>query len=49
MLRKTLLATLCASVFLTTVPVASAATAQQYASEQGNLSVTPITQNLDHP
>ncbi|MBK5541130.1 PQQ-dependent sugar dehydrogenase [Pseudomonas sp. TH05] len=49
MLRKTLLATFCASVFLTTVPAASAATAQQYASEQGTLSVTPITQNLDHP
>lgn len=49
MLRKTLLATFCASVFLTSVSAASAATAQQYASEQGTLSVTPITQNLDHP
>ena len=49
MLRKTLLATVCASAFLSAVPVALAAQAQQFASEQGTLSVTPITQNLDHP
>jgi aldose sugar dehydrogenase len=46
MLRKTLLATLCASAFLSS-PLYAAP--QSLQSEQGRLSVTPITQGLDHP
>lgn len=47
MLRKTLLATLCASA-LVTVP-AVAAQSQQFQSEQGTLSATRITKGLEHP
>ncbi|MCK9796631.1 PQQ-dependent sugar dehydrogenase [Pseudomonas sp. MAFF 302030] len=46
MLRKTLLATLCASALLSS-PLYAAP--QSLQSEQGRLSVTPITQGLDHP
>jgi glucose/arabinose dehydrogenase len=49
MLRKTFLATLCASTLITaTVPV-YAATIQELKSEQGTLEVTPIVEGLDHP
>lgn len=47
MLRKTLLATLCASA-LVTVP-AFAAQSQRFQSEQGTLSATRITKGLEHP
>lgn len=49
MLRKTLLATFCASAILTTASPAMAAPTQELKSEQGTLEVTTITQGLDHP
>ncbi|WP_273829267.1 PQQ-dependent sugar dehydrogenase [Pseudomonas sp. SBT1-2] len=49
MLRKTLLATVCASLVLSSALPAAAATRQQLQSEQGPLSVTPVVEGLDHP
>ncbi|QVW25961.1 sorbosone dehydrogenase family protein [Pseudomonas hormoni] len=49
MLRKTLLATVCASALITTAAAVFAAPAQELKSEQGTLEVTPIVQGLDHP
>ncbi|AMS17905.1 oxidoreductase [Pseudomonas chlororaphis] len=49
MLRKTLLATVCASLVLSSALPATAATRQQLQSEQGPLSVTPLGEDLDHP
>ena len=49
MLRKTLLATFCASAILTTASPVMAAPTQELKSEQGTLEVTTITQGLDHP
>ncbi|MGE7955926.1 PQQ-dependent sugar dehydrogenase [Pseudomonas sp. NPDC089530] len=49
MLRKTLLATLCASLFLGSALPAAAAGSQPFHSEQGSLSVTPLAEGLDHP
>jgi glucose/arabinose dehydrogenase len=49
MLRKHLLATLCASVLITaTVPVL-AASSQTMKSEEGTLEVTPVVTGLEHP
>ncbi|WP_097303395.1 PQQ-dependent sugar dehydrogenase [Pseudomonas chlororaphis] len=48
MLRKTLLATVCASLVLSSALPAVADT-QQLQSEQGPLSVTPVVEGLDHP
>jgi glucose/arabinose dehydrogenase len=49
MLRKTLLATFCAStLFAVSVPVL-AATARDMQSEQGTLELTPIATGLEHP
>jgi glucose/arabinose dehydrogenase len=49
MLRKHLLATLCASVLITaTVPVLAAST-QTMKSEEGTLEVTPVATGLEHP
>ena len=49
MLRKTLLATFCASAILTTASPVMAAPTQELKSEQGTLEVTTVTQGLDHP
>ena len=49
MLRKTLLATVCASALMTTTLSALAAPAQEMQSEQGRLEVTPIVTGLEHP
>ena len=49
MLRKSLLATFCASVMFTTAPAAVAASVQELKSEQGTLEVTTLTQGLEHP
>ncbi|RON45696.1 PQQ-dependent sugar dehydrogenase [Pseudomonas frederiksbergensis] len=49
MLRKTLLATFCASVLITAAAPVFAAPAQELKSEQGTLEVTPITKGLEHP
>jgi glucose/arabinose dehydrogenase len=49
MLRKTLLATLCASALITATAPVFAAPTQNLKSEQGTLEVTPITQGLEHP
>ncbi|AZC37448.1 PQQ-dependent sugar dehydrogenase [Pseudomonas chlororaphis] len=49
MLRKTLLATVCASLVLSSALPAVAATRQQLQSEQGPLSLTPVVEGLDHP
>ncbi|MGE8064297.1 PQQ-dependent sugar dehydrogenase [Pseudomonas sp. NPDC089569] len=49
MLRQFLLAFSCASLALQVLPSAQAATAQDMASEQGTLEVTPIVQGLNHP
>lgn len=49
MLRKTLLATFCASVLIGAGMPAFAATSQSLKSEQGTLEVTPIAKGLDHP
>ncbi|CRL46983.1 PQQ-dependent sugar dehydrogenase [Pseudomonas sp. URMO17WK12:I11] len=49
MLRKTLLATLCASVLITAAAPVFAASTQELDSEQGTLEVTTITKGLEHP
>ncbi|WP_309676053.1 PQQ-dependent sugar dehydrogenase [Pseudomonas sp.] len=49
MLRKTLLATLCASALITVSAPVFAALTQNLKSEQGTLEVTPITRGLEHP
>jgi glucose/arabinose dehydrogenase len=49
MLRKTLLAIVCASALMTTTLSAMAAAAQEMTSEQGTLEVTPIVTGLEHP
>ncbi len=48
MLRKNLLATLCASVLISAGPVLSAP-AQTMKSEDGTLEVTPVVTGLEHP
>jgi len=47
-LRKTLLAACCASALLPLTTL-YAAEAQQFPSEQGSISATPIAKGLDHP
>lgn len=47
MLRKTLLATLCAGALISTAALAAAS--KELQSEQGTLEVTTITQGLEHP
>src|SRR5450830_989867 len=47
-LRKTMLAACCASTLLPLTTV-YAAEAQQFPSEQGSISATPIAKGLDHP
>jgi aldose sugar dehydrogenase len=49
MLRKTLLATLCASALLTVTAPVFAAPTQNLKSEQGTLEVTTMTKGLEHP
>ncbi|RON24123.1 oxidoreductase [Pseudomonas brassicacearum] len=49
MLRKTLLATLCASALITAAAPVFAASTQELDSEQGTLEVTTITKGLEHP
>jgi glucose/arabinose dehydrogenase len=49
MLRKTLLAIVCASALMTTTLSAMAAAVQEMPSEQGTLEVTPIVTGLEHP
>ncbi|WP_149086841.1 PQQ-dependent sugar dehydrogenase [Pseudomonas prosekii] len=49
MLRKTLLATFCASALITAAAPAFAASTQELKSEQGTLEVTAITKGLEHP
>ncbi|MHC8407230.1 PQQ-dependent sugar dehydrogenase [Pseudomonas sp. TMB3-21] len=49
MLRKTLLATFCASALITTAAPVLAASTQELKSEQGTLEVTQIAKGLDHP
>jgi glucose/arabinose dehydrogenase len=49
MLRKTLLATVCASALISAATAVFAAPAQELKSEQGTLEVTPIAKGLDHP
>lgn len=49
MLRKTLLATLCASALLTVTAPVFAAPTQSLKSEQGTLEVTTMTKGLEHP
>lgn len=49
MLRKTLLATLCASALLQAPLAAFAATTQDFKSEKGTLSVTTVVEGLKHP
>jgi glucose/arabinose dehydrogenase len=49
MLRKTLLAIVCARALMTTTLSAMAAAAQEMTSEQGTLEVTPIVTGLEHP
>lgn len=49
MLRKTLLATFCASALITAAAPVFAASAQELKSEQGTLEVTAITKGLEHP
>jgi glucose/arabinose dehydrogenase len=49
MLRKTLLATLCASALITATAPVFAASTQNLKSEQGTLEVTTVTKGLDHP
>ncbi|MEB0045184.1 MULTISPECIES: PQQ-dependent sugar dehydrogenase [unclassified Pseudomonas] len=49
MLRKTLLATFCASALITAAAPVFAAPPQELQSEQGTLEVTPITKGLEHP
>jgi glucose/arabinose dehydrogenase len=49
MLRKTLLATLCASALITVTAPVIAAPTQNLQSEQGTLEVTTMTTRLEHP
>lgn len=49
MLRKNLLATLCASVLISATVPALAAPGQTMKSEEGTLEVTPIVTGLEHP
>jgi glucose/arabinose dehydrogenase len=49
MLRKTLLATFCASALITAAAPVFAASTQELKSEQGTLEVTAITRGLEHP
>ncbi|KAA0976001.1 PQQ-dependent sugar dehydrogenase [Pseudomonas sp. ANT_J28] len=49
MLRKTLLATLCASALITVTAPVFAAPTQNLKSEQGTLEVTTMTKGLEHP
>jgi glucose/arabinose dehydrogenase len=49
MLRKTLLATLCASALISVTAPVFAAPTQNFKSEQGTLEVTTITKGLEHP
>ncbi|MVV50551.1 PQQ-dependent sugar dehydrogenase [Pseudomonas sp. PB120] len=49
MLRKTLLATVCASVLISVAAPVFSAPVQTLKSEQGTLEVTPIAKGLDHP
>jgi glucose/arabinose dehydrogenase len=49
MLRKTLLATLCASALITITAPVFAAPTQDFKSEQGTLEVTTMTKGLEHP
>lgn len=49
MLRKTLLATLCASVLFTATAAVSAAQVPSMKSEAGTLDVMPIVTGLEHP
>ncbi|AWM92128.1 oxidoreductase [Pseudomonas sp. 31-12] len=49
MLRKTLLATFCASVLITATPPVLAAPSQEMKSEQGTLEVTQVAKGLEHP
>lgn len=49
MLRKTLLATVCASALISAGGPVFAASAQALKSEQGTLEVTPFAKGLDHP
>ena len=49
MLRKTFLATLCASALITVATTVFAAPVQELESEQGTLEVTTITKGLEHP
>lgn len=49
MLRKTLLATLCASALITATAPVFAAPTQNLKSEQGTLEVTTVTKGLEHP
>ncbi|MHC8354351.1 PQQ-dependent sugar dehydrogenase [Pseudomonas sp. LB3P81] len=49
MLRKTLLATVCASALITVAAPVFVASAQELKSEQGTLEVTTIVKGLDHP
>lgn len=49
MLRKTLLATFCASVLITATAPVLAATPQEMKSEQGTLEVTQVAKGLEHP
>ena len=49
MLRKTLLATFCASALITAAAPVFAASTQELKSDQGTLEVTAITKGLEHP
>ncbi|VVN08484.1 Aldose sugar dehydrogenase YliI [Pseudomonas fluorescens] len=49
MLRKTLLATVCASALITAAAPVFAASTQELQSEQGTLEVTRVVKGLDHP
>jgi len=49
MLRKTLLATFCASALITAAAPVFAASTQELKSEQGTLEVTAISKGLEHP
>ena len=49
MLRKTLLATFCASALITAAAPVFAASTQELNSEQGTLEVTTIAKGLEHP
>ncbi|KDD70595.1 aldose sugar dehydrogenase YliI [Pseudomonas mandelii PD30] len=49
MLRKTLLATLCASALITVTAPVFAAPTQNFKSEQGTLELTTMTKGLEHP